>query len=95
MQLKQIEDCVWQLPKEGGMKVPALFVADNELMEQIKKDKTIEQAKNVTFLPGIQKHGITLPDAHQGYGFPIGGVAALDAKEGAISPGGVGLSFLL
>ena len=53
-------------------------------------DRTINQAINVSYLPGIQKYAIVLPDGHEGYGFPVGGVAAMDVKEGVISPGGVG-----
>ena len=72
------------------MRVPAIIYASDALMEKIKLDKTIEQAVNVAHLKGIQKASYTMPDAHQGYGFPIGGVAAFDLKEGIVSPGGVG-----
>ena len=72
------------------MNVPALVFASDSLMEKIKLDKTLEQAKNVAELPGIVEKSLTMPDAHQGYGFPIGGVAAFDLKNGVISPGGVG-----
>ncbi len=56
----------------------------------MKKDQTLQQAKNVACLPGIQRAAYVMPDAHQGYGFPIGGVAAFDREKGIISPGGVG-----
>ena len=59
-------------------------------MELIKKDKTLEQVKNVAMLPGIVKASIAMPDAHRGYGFSIGGVAAFDIESGIISPGGIG-----
>ncbi|MCJ7720632.1 MAG: RtcB family protein [Candidatus Hadarchaeum sp.] len=72
------------------MRVPARIYADAEMLNDMGKDLTLEQAVNVTFLQGIYKYSITLPDGHQGYGFPIGGVAATDAETGVISPGGVG-----
>ncbi|MCS7120793.1 MAG: RtcB family protein [Candidatus Bathyarchaeota archaeon] len=72
------------------MRVPGLVFADEDLLQKMKTDKTLEQCANVAFLPGIYKHSITLPDGHEGYGFPIGGVAATDYEEGVISPGGVG-----
>jgi len=72
------------------MRVPGLVLADDELLEKMKIDRTLEQCANVAHLPGIYKHSVTLPDGHEGYGFPIGGVAATDYEEGVISPGGVG-----
>ncbi|MCK4478609.1 RtcB family protein [Candidatus Bathyarchaeota archaeon] len=72
------------------MRVPGLVLADEELLEKMKTDRTLEQCTNVAHLPGIYKYAITLPDGHEGYGFPIGGVAATDYEEGVISPGGVG-----
>lgn len=87
--LKKIGPCLYELPKEGPMKVPARFILNEKLLEQIEPH-CVAQARNVTTLPGIQKWGITCPDAHEGYGFPIGGVAAMDAEEGCISPGGIG-----
>jgi len=90
IKLTEVEKHVWEIPKSGNMNVPARIFASEKLLERIEGDKTIEQAKNVACMPGIYKAAMTMPDAHQGYGFPIGGVAALDAKDGAISPGGVG-----
>ncbi|MDP6600201.1 MAG: RtcB family protein [Candidatus Woesearchaeota archaeon] len=90
MQLKKISDFEWEVPKTGAMKVPAIIYASEKLLEKIKQDKTLEQAKNVACLKGIQKASYAMPDAHQGYGFSIGGVAAFDMDEGIISPGGVG-----
>jgi tRNA-splicing ligase RtcB len=73
------------------MRVPAIIYADNLLLEKMKSDLTLVQAANVACLGGIQKHSIVMPDGHQGYGFPIGGVAAMDIEEGGVvSPGGVG-----
>ncbi|MCD6530279.1 RtcB family protein [Candidatus Bathyarchaeota archaeon] len=72
------------------MLVPGRVFADESLLEKMKTDRTLEQCANVAHLPGIYKYAITLPDGHEGYGFPIGGVAATDYYEGVISPGGVG-----
>jgi len=90
MEIKKINEFTWQIDKKGAMKVPAIIYASEKLMQKIREDKTIEQSKNVACLKGIQKASYTMPDAHQGYGFPIGGVAAFDIEEGIISPGGVG-----
>ena len=72
------------------MKVPVRIYANDYILEKIKNDRTLDQISNVACLPGIQKHAIALSDAHQGYGFCIGGVAGTDAQTGMISPGGVG-----
>ncbi len=88
--MKKISKNVYEIEREKCMKVPARIYASEKLMEAIKEDKTLEQIKNVACLPGILKNSIALADAHQGYGFPIGGVAAFDLDEGVISPGGVG-----
>jgi len=90
MELRKINDFVWEIPKQGEMKVPALIYASAKLLESVKRDLTLEQARNVACLPGIQRMSYVMPDAHQGYGFPIGGVAAFDLDSGIISPGGVG-----
>jgi len=90
--LERIDKYTWRIPKKykKGMRVPGLVFADDELLEKIRTDRTLDQCANVAHLPGIYKHAITLPDGHEGYGFPIGGVAATDYEEGVISPGGVG-----
>ncbi len=90
--LKKLEPFIWEIPQgyKRGMRVPARIFADEVLLEKMKSDLTLEQAANVAMLPGIYKYAIVLPDGHQGYGFPIGGVAAFDAEEGVLSPGGVG-----
>jgi len=92
MELKKITDVKWEIPKGTvpGMNVPGLVYASKKLLESIKRDKSLEQLAGVATLPGIYKNAICMPDAHQGYGFPIGGVAALDYKTGGISPGGIG-----
>ncbi len=90
MQLKKLSEFEWEIPKEGKMLVPGKIFASEKIIEDIKKDKTLEQVKNVACLPGIIKHSLAMPDAHLGYGFSIGGVAAFDLKKGVISPGGVG-----
>ena len=92
MELKKINEFTWQIPKTGNMKVPAIIYASEKLIEKIKQDLTLKQSENVAALKGIQRASYTMPDAHQGYGFPIGGVAAFDMDEGIISPGGVGLN---
>ncbi|MCS5529039.1 MAG: RtcB family protein [Nitrosopumilus sp.] len=73
-----------------GMNVPVKIYADEPLLQKMLSDRTIMQARNVASIPGIVSHSVVLPDGHEGYGFPVGGVAAMDAEEGMISPGGVG-----
>ena len=73
-----------------GMKVPVRIYADEPLLQKMLSDRTIMQARNVASIPGIVSHSVVLPDGHEGYGFPVGGVAAMDAEDGMISPGGVG-----
>ena len=73
-----------------GMRVPVRIYANDALLEKMLIGRTINQARNVASIPGIVGHSIVLPDGHEGYGFPVGGVAAMDAEEGMISPGGVG-----
>src|SRR3989338_7849421 len=90
MKIKKIAENTFEIEKEGRMNVPAIIFASDSLMQKIKLDKTLEQAKNVSELPGIVEKSLTMPDAHQGYGFPIGGVAAFNIEKGIISPGGVG-----
>ena len=90
MEIKKISKNIYEIPKQGRMNVPGIVYASEKLIEAIKKDKTLEQVRNVARLPGILKASIALADAHQGYGFPIGGVAAFDLEKGIISPGGVG-----
>jgi tRNA-splicing ligase RtcB len=88
--LRQINDYLWEIPKQGGMRVPGRVYATRELMADIQKDEALQQVANVAHLPGIVGYSLAMPDIHWGYGFPIGGVAAVDAEQGVISPGGVG-----
>lgn len=88
--LKKFGPATYLLPQEGGMKVPGLIIATEDLITDPDIDKPLEQVRNVAFLPGIVGYSIAMPDIHWGYGFPIGGVAAMDADTGVISPGGVG-----
>lgn len=90
--IEKIDDYKWRIPQsyKQGMRVPGIVYADEKLIQKIKQDRTLDQCANVAHLPGIYTHAITLPDGHEGYGFPIGGVAATDFEEGVISPGGVG-----
>lgn len=88
--LQKIGPCTYLLPKEGGMLVPGLIIASEEMITLPELERVLIQVKNVAHLPGIVGHSIAMPDLHWGYGFCIGGVAATDAKTGVISPGGVG-----
>src|SRR6266550_1634877 len=91
--LKRINDYQWELPKTGAMRVPGLIFADEGLIRTMD-EKVLEQVANVAMLPGIVKGSFAMPDAHWGYGFPIGGVAAFDADDGGVvSAGGVGFDI--
>ncbi|MCK4650487.1 RtcB family protein [Candidatus Pacearchaeota archaeon] len=90
VELKKVGEFEWEIPVEDGMNVPGKIFASEELIKDIKEDRSLEQVKNVAKLPGILGASLAMPDMHQGYGFPIGGVAAFDIKKGVISPGGVG-----
>ena len=88
--MKEVSENVWEVEKEDGMLVPVNIYGSKDL---IQDDESIQQAINVSKLPGIVGSSIAMPDMHQGYGFPIGGVAAFDLDEGVISPGGVGFDI--
>lgn len=91
--LIKISDEIYEIPKSfrADMLVPARLFANEAIIKDILQDKSLEQLVNVTTLPGIQKYAMAMPDIHQGYGFPIGGVAAMAIDEGGvISPGGIG-----
>ncbi|MCU0772180.1 MAG: RtcB family protein [Verrucomicrobia bacterium] len=90
MQFHQIGAALWEIPPEGGMRVPARIYATPKMLDAIRNDNASQQAANVAHLPGIVNYSLAMPDIHWGYGFPIGGVAAFDLKTGVISPGGVG-----
>lgn len=88
--LKKIDEYRWEVPKEGGMRVPGIIYTSEALIASMGKDESFKQVANVAHLPGIIKASLAMPDCHWGYGFPIGGVAAFSLEEGVISPGGVG-----
>ena len=90
--LIRIEEYLWEIPKgyRQDMRVPARIYADEQLLEAALTDKSVEQLINTSCLPGVVKYTLAMPDIHQGYGPPIGGVAAMDVKDGVISPGAVG-----
>lgn len=86
-------DCAWEIPRQGAMRVPAVIYASEPLIRAMD-DKVRQQASNVATLPGIVAGSFAMPDAHWGYGFPIGGVAAFDAAQGGVvSAGGVGFDI--
>ncbi|MGB9775375.1 MAG: RtcB family protein [Anaerolineae bacterium] len=89
---RRVDKFIWELPKETrpDMRVPARIFASAEMLDSAFRDRTVEQLVNTATLPGVLKYAMAMPDFHEGYGFPIGGVAAMDAKTGVISPGGVG-----
>src|SRR5438477_6994797 len=91
--LIKIEDYLFEIPKtyRSDMRVPARVYMQEEMLADIIEDRSLEQLVNVATLPGIQKFAYAMPDIHQGYGFPIGGVAAMAVDQGGvISPGGIG-----
>ena len=87
-----IDDVLYEIGREtrADMRVPARVLADAEILAAVSGDRSLEQLVNVTTLPGIVDYALAMPDIHQGYGFPVGAVAATDASEGVVSPGGVG-----
>ena len=89
---KKLNNFLWELPREfrQDMRVPARIYADERILEEALKDKSIDQLANSATLPGLVAYALAMPDIHQGYGFPVGGVAATDATNGVISPGGIG-----
>ena len=90
MELNQIDECRWEIPRSGAMRVPGIIYTSPALVEQLRREEACQQVANVATLPGILKASLAMPDIHWGYGFPIGGVAAFDLDEGIVSPGGVG-----
>lgn len=90
--IERVSEHVWEIPKTlcDDMRVPARLYADEELLDAALSDNSVLQLVNTATLPGVMKHAIAMPDIHQGYGFPIGGVVATRLPEGVISPGGVG-----
>jgi tRNA-splicing ligase RtcB (3'-phosphate/5'-hydroxy nucleic acid ligase) len=93
IELRRVAESLWEIPATArdDMRVPARVVADREILEAVGSDRSLEQLQNVACLPGIVEAALAMPDMHQGYGFPVGGVAATAADgEGVVSPGGVG-----
>lgn len=90
--LNKINDSLWEIPQSfrSDMRVPGRVYATERMLDEICRDKSLEQLINVATLPGIERYALAMPDAHEGYGFPIGGVAAFDKETGVISPGGIG-----
>ncbi|RIL12552.1 MAG: RNA-splicing ligase RtcB [Proteobacteria bacterium] len=88
----RISDYLFELPKSlrSDMRVPARVYIDQELLQSILNDRSVEQLINVATLPGIEGYSLAMPDIHQGYGFPVGGIAAIRTEDGVISPGGIG-----
>jgi len=93
--LEKVDDYRWRLPTtyKSGMRVPGLIFADERMLRQMAGDEAVEQVANVAFLPGVIGHSLAMPDIHWGYGFPIGGVAAMRLDGGVVSPGGVGFDI--
>jgi tRNA-splicing ligase RtcB len=90
MKVERIDETSWRLPRAGKMRVDGIVYASDEMMRELRDDQCLQQVVNVAHLPGIINASLAMPDIHWGYGFPIGGVAAMDAEEGVVSPGGVG-----
>lgn len=90
IELNQIDNYRWEVPKTGPMRVPGIVYATRSMLDADKQKEPLKQVANVATLPGILKASLAMPDMHWGYGFPIGGVAAFDWESGVISPGGVG-----
>src|SRR5436190_22297373 len=88
-------DVIHERPADRGrgMRVPVRVFADGPLLQQIERDRSLEQLANVTTLPGIYGAALGMPDMHEGYGFPVGGVAATLLPDGVISPGGIGFDI--
>jgi len=91
-EVRRVDDTLWEIPAEArpDMRVPAQVFADKELLDAITTDRSLEQLQNVATLPGIVGAALAMPDIHQGYGFPVGGLAATEVPDGVVSPGGVG-----
>ncbi len=90
LKINQIDTFTWEIQESPGMNVPGIVYADERMIASLMRDESLRQVRNVAMLPGIIRASIAMPDIHAGYGFPIGGLAAFDGKDGIISPGGVG-----
>ncbi|MBI5635381.1 RtcB family protein, partial [Candidatus Micrarchaeota archaeon] len=92
-EFKKIGPASFEYPKKQGMNVPVRVFVKDEMLSSMMSDRTLGQAINVSSLPGILEASFVMPDGHEGYGFPIGGVAAFDEHDGVVSPGGVGFDI--
>ena len=95
MRLERAGPYLWRIPQDPGrgMRVPGLVIADDRLIESIRSDASLEQLANGATLPGIVRAAMAMPDIHQGYGLPVGGVVATDARHGVVSPGAIGFDI--
>src|SRR2546430_1502234 len=95
MRVEQVGPYLWRIPPDAapGMRVPGLVVADEPLMRQIRTDAALAQLANGATLPGIVRAALAMPDIHQGYGLPVGGVVATDVRSGVVSPGAIGFDI--
>src|ERR687888_1684437 len=95
MKIEQVNAYLWRIPRDAkpGMRVPALVIADEPLMAQIQSDASLEQLANGAMLPGIVRASLAMPDIHQGYGLPVGGVVATSMEDGVVSPGAIGFDI--
>lgn len=93
--LEKLDNYRWRIPKsyKNGMRVPGLIYSSEQMLSSLRDDQAPEQVANVAFLPGIVGYSLAMPDIHWGYGFPIGGVAAMRLSDGVVSPGGVGFDI--
>ncbi len=95
MKVERVGPYLWRIPRDAkpGMRVPGIVVADERLMAHIRNEASLEQVANGAMLPGIVKASLAMPDIHQGYGLPVGGVVATDARDGVVSPGAIGFDI--
>ena len=93
VEIKKITDYLYEIPRHGKMRVPGRIYANKDILKNIYQDESFKQVINVAELPGIINYSLAMPDIHWGYGFPIGGVAAMDINEGIITPGGIGFDI--
>src|SRR5215211_3663605 len=95
MKLERLGPYLWEIPLDAkrGMRVPARVVADEALIAHLQSDASLDQLANGATLPGIVRAAYAMPDIHQGYGLPVGGVVATDAEHGVVSPGAIGFDI--
>ena len=90
IKLRRVAECLWEIPRQGGMKVPGRIYASEELLPSLEDNNSLRQVMNVACLPGIVGYSLAIPDIHCDYGFLIGGVAAMDCNNGVFEAAGVG-----